>query len=85
LPAGHAGDSGKTAAPSPSAGPPAQQQPAAPGDKRIHRMKPAGVDTRVASALFGQLNDFLESATAKDQLSPEEIEEMKSKMKTTSS
>jgi len=45
----------------------------------------SGVDTRVASALFGQLNDFLESATAKDQLSPEEIEEMKSKMKTTSS
>jgi len=62
---------------------PLQQPFLHPAPKKMHpmRMKPNGIDTRAASALFGQLNEYLESNTAKEQLSPEELEDMKAIMK----
>jgi len=48
---------------------------------KYHKMKPDGIDTAHVSKLFGQLNDFISVAAESKELSPEEIEQMKQKMK----
>jgi len=47
--------------------------PPRPPVKQSKKPKPHGIDTARASALFGQLNDFL----ASDELTPEEVAQMK--------
>jgi len=44
-------------------------------------MKPEGIDTAHVSKLFGQLNDMMAIAADSKELSPEEIEQMKQKIK----
>jgi len=48
---------------------------------KYHKMKPDGIDTAHVSKLFGQLNDFMAVAAESKELTPEEIEQMKQKMK----
>jgi len=48
---------------------------------KYHKMKPEGIDTAHVSKLFGQLNDMMAIAADSKELSPEEIEQMKQKIK----
>jgi hypothetical protein len=58
--------------------PPAKKQPPIPPPKSQHRLKPDGIDTQHASALFGQLNQFISEASK--ELTSDEMQQLQTSL-----